>query len=97
MSFGSDGTPARPAEHTAGGEITLQAGVTAYAGVNPKTTAGDGGKEPNSIVASVGDDDPDPVTLRVGTITVTSRSSRTGTPPPTTQCPSPPDQRQISS
>jgi hypothetical protein len=37
---------------------------------NPKTTGTDGGKELDSIVVAVGDDDPDPVSLPVGTITV---------------------------
>jgi hypothetical protein len=38
--------------------------------VNPKTTDGDGGKELDSIIVAVGDGDPDPVSLPVGTITV---------------------------
>ncbi|MFF7191871.1 hypothetical protein ACFZAR_43595, partial [Streptomyces sp. NPDC008222] len=42
----------------------------AYAGVNPKTTNGNGGKELGSIIVAVGDADPNPVSLPVGTITV---------------------------
>jgi hypothetical protein len=37
VAFGSDGTMAKPAEQSVGQEITLRTGVTAYAGVNPKT------------------------------------------------------------
>ena len=38
--------------------------------MNPKSTNTDGGKELDSIIVAVGDDDPDPVSLPVGTITV---------------------------
>ncbi|MCG3039938.1 DUF4232 domain-containing protein [Streptomyces sp. S1A] len=72
VSFGSDGTQAGPAEQSAGPEITLKSGVTAYAGVNPKTTSDNGGKELTSIIVSVGNEDPNPVSLEVGTITVDS-------------------------
>ncbi|MFJ3188542.1 DUF4232 domain-containing protein [Streptomyces halstedii] len=70
VAFGSDGTEAGPAEQSVGQQITLSGGTTAYAGVNPKTTNSDGGKELESIIVSVANDDPDPVSLRVGTITV---------------------------
>ncbi|RMB79900.1 DUF4232 domain-containing protein [Streptomyces shenzhenensis] len=70
VAFGSDGTEAGPAEQTAGKQIKLSGSTTAYAGVNPKTTDGDGGKELDSIIVAVGDGDADPVSLRVGTITV---------------------------
>ncbi|MEU3516856.1 DUF4232 domain-containing protein [Streptomyces sp. NPDC006654] len=70
VAFGSDGTEAKPAEQVAGEPITLRAGVTAYAGVNPKTTANDGGKELNEIIVGVGDEDPNPVSLKVGKIVV---------------------------
>lgn len=52
------------------GEITLTGGTTAYAGLNPKTTTEDGGKELEHIIVSAADDDPNPVSLPVGTITV---------------------------
>ncbi|MFP1629802.1 hypothetical protein ACLB9X_32670 [Streptomyces sp. 5K101] len=58
VALGSDGTAAKPAEQSVGQEITLGAGVTAYAGVNPKTTNQDGGKELNSLIVSVSDGDP---------------------------------------
>ena len=70
VAFGSDGTEAGAAEQVAGKQIKLTGGTTAYAGMNPKTTAGNGGKELDSIIVAVGDDDPDPVSLPVGTITV---------------------------
>ncbi|MGW1400497.1 DUF4232 domain-containing protein [Streptomyces sp. NPDC002405] len=70
VAFGSDGTQAGPAEQTAGKQIKLSGSTTAYAGVNPKTTNGNGGKELDFIIVGVGDDDPNPVSLPVGTITV---------------------------
>ncbi|MFF5969024.1 DUF4232 domain-containing protein [Streptomyces collinus] len=70
VAFGSDGTEAGPAEQAVGEQITLSGNTTAYAGVNPKSSNGDGGKELDSIIVAVGDDDPDPVSLKVGTITV---------------------------
>ncbi|GAB2830420.1 DUF4232 domain-containing protein [Streptomyces chlorus] len=70
VAFGSDGTQAGPAEQAVGEQITLSGSTTAYAGVNPKSTNGNGGKELDSIIVGVGDDDPNPVSLSVGTITV---------------------------
>lgn len=70
VAFGSDGTAAAPAEQSAGQDITLRAGVTAYAGVNPKTTKEDGGKELDSLIVSVSDADPNPVSLKVGSFVV---------------------------
>ncbi|MFB6781955.1 DUF4232 domain-containing protein [Streptomyces sp. NPDC056352] len=70
VAFGSDGTEAGPAEQTSGKQIKLSGSTTAYAGVNPKTTNANGGKELDSIIVAIGDDDPNPVSLPVGTITV---------------------------
>ncbi|MEU1001438.1 DUF4232 domain-containing protein [Streptomyces tibetensis] len=70
VAFGSDGTEAGPAEQAVGEQITLSGNTTAYAGVNPKSTDSDGGKELDSIIVAIGDEDPEPVTLKVGTITV---------------------------
>lgn len=70
VAFGSDGTQAGPAEQTAGRQIQLSGATTAYAGVNPKTTKDNGGKELDSIIVAVGDSDPNPASLPVGTITV---------------------------
>ncbi|MFD5621282.1 DUF4232 domain-containing protein [Streptomyces yangpuensis] len=70
VAFGSDGTEAGPAEQSTGKQITLSGNTTAYAGVNPKTTGANGGKELDSIIVAIGNEDPDPVSLPVGTITV---------------------------
>ncbi|CAM5512038.1 DUF4232 domain-containing protein [Streptomyces canus] len=70
VAFGSDGTQAAPAEQSVGEQIKLSGSTAAYAGVNPKTTDTDGGKELDSIIVGIGDDDFDPVSLPVGTITV---------------------------
>ncbi|MER6316839.1 hypothetical protein ABT237_24200 [Streptomyces sp. NPDC001581] len=70
VAFGSDGTEAGPAEQVVGKQITLSGNTTAYAGVNPKTTSANGGKELDSIIVAVGANDPDPVSLPVATITV---------------------------
>ncbi|GAB2446729.1 DUF4232 domain-containing protein [Streptomyces incanus] len=70
VAFGSDGTQAGPAEQTVGEQIKLSGSTTAYAGVNPKTTKDNGGKELNFIIVGVGNDDPNPVSLKVGAITV---------------------------
>lgn len=70
VAFGSDGTEAGPAEQAVGPAVTLSGGTTAYAGVNPKTTGDNGGKELDSIIVAVGDKDPNPVSLPVGTFKV---------------------------
>ena len=70
VAFGSDGTEAGPAEQAVGEQIKLSGSTTAYAGVNPKTTNTDGGKELDSIIVAVDNDDPDPESLPVDTITV---------------------------
>ncbi|MGW1200485.1 DUF4232 domain-containing protein [Streptomyces sp. NPDC002536] len=70
VSFGSDGTMAGPAEQVAGDAVTLKGNTTVYAGVNPKSANTDHGKELDSIIVSVGTEDPNPVSLKVGTILV---------------------------
>ncbi|MFF4404728.1 DUF4232 domain-containing protein [Streptomyces sp. NPDC001262] len=70
VSFGSDGTMAGPAEQVAGDAVTLKGNTTVYAGVNPRTANDDHGKELDSIIVSVGTEDPNPVSLKVGTILV---------------------------
>ncbi|SEC29111.1 DUF4232 domain-containing protein [Streptomyces melanosporofaciens] len=70
VAFGSDGTEAGPAEQSVGPAVTLSGSTTAYAGVNPKTTNDNNGKELDSIIVAVGDEDANPVSLPVGTITV---------------------------
>jgi hypothetical protein len=70
VAFGSDGTEAGPAEQSVGQQVKLSGSTVAYAGVNPKTTNTDGGKELDSIIVAVGNADPNPVSLPVDTITV---------------------------
>ncbi|MFW3473044.1 DUF4232 domain-containing protein [Streptomyces microflavus] len=70
IAFGSDGTEAGPAEQSVGKAITLSGGTVAYAGVNPKTTNTDWGKELDSIIVAIGNDDANPVSLKVGAINV---------------------------
>ncbi|WP_046508496.1 DUF4232 domain-containing protein [Streptomyces odonnellii] len=70
VAFGSDGTEAGPAEQAVGEAITLSGGTRAYAGVNPKTTKDNGGKELDNIIVAIGNTDPNPVSLPVDTITV---------------------------
>ncbi|POX42782.1 hypothetical protein C3486_04155 [Streptomyces sp. Ru73] len=71
VAFGSDGTEAGPAEQAVGEPVKLSGGTTAYAGVNPKTTNTDDGKELEEIIVSVSKDDrTDPVSLHTGPITV---------------------------
>ncbi|MER5987967.1 DUF4232 domain-containing protein [Streptomyces sp. NPDC001787] len=70
VAFGSDGTEAANAEQVAGDLVTLSGSTTAYAGVNPKTTNTEDGKELNEIIVSAATDDPAPVSLKVGSMTV---------------------------
>ncbi|MDN3262796.1 hypothetical protein QWJ26_23930 [Streptomyces sp. CSDS2] len=70
VAFGSGGTQAHPAEQSAGSEITLSGGTTVYAGVNPKTTNDDNGTEYSTVIVSVSDGDPHPVSLPVGNTVV---------------------------
>ncbi|MFG2891167.1 DUF4232 domain-containing protein [Streptomyces sp. NPDC048248] len=71
VAFGSDGTEAGPAEQAVGEQVKLSGAATAYAGVNPKTTNTDNGKELTEIIAFVSkDDQSDPVSLNTGSITV---------------------------
>ncbi|MEU6736639.1 DUF4232 domain-containing protein [Streptomyces physcomitrii] len=71
VAFGSDGTEAGPAEQSVGEPVKLSGGTVAYAGVNPKTTNRDGGKELEEIIVAVSKDDrTDPVALKTGTLTV---------------------------
>ncbi|GGY93544.1 DUF4232 domain-containing protein [Streptomyces poonensis] len=70
IAFGSGGTQAGPAEQVVGEEITLSGGTTVYAGVSPKSTSGDGGTEYSTVIVSVTGDDPNPVSLKVGSVLV---------------------------
>ncbi|MFJ4153077.1 DUF4232 domain-containing protein [Streptomyces galbus] len=70
IAFGSGGTQAGPAEQSAGGEITLIGDKTVYAGLNPKSTGNNSGVEYDSVIVSVSNDDPNPVSLKTGSIVV---------------------------
>ncbi|MER5630311.1 DUF4232 domain-containing protein [Streptomyces nitrosporeus] len=70
VAFGSDGTEASPAEQSVGDPVALSGSATAYAGVNPKTTKDNTGKELEQIIVSAAADDPAPVSLEVGPIVV---------------------------
>ncbi|MFK4099324.1 DUF4232 domain-containing protein [Streptomyces sp. NPDC019531] len=70
VAFGSDGTEASNAEQVVGDDLTLSGSTTAYAGVNPKTTNNNYGKELTSIIVSASNNDPNPISLKTGTITV---------------------------
>ncbi|MGW0551849.1 DUF4232 domain-containing protein [Streptomyces altiplanensis] len=70
FAFGSGGTQAGPAEQVAGEEITLTGGKTVYAGVTPKSTNSDTGTEYSTIIASVSEADPNPISLKAGSILV---------------------------
>ncbi|WP_151772472.1 DUF4232 domain-containing protein [Streptomyces abyssomicinicus] len=70
MAFGSGGTQAGPAEQSAGDEITLTGGTKVYAGVAPKTTNSDAGTEYGTVIVSVSEDDPHPVSLKIGAVLV---------------------------
>ncbi|MFF3303972.1 DUF4232 domain-containing protein [Streptomyces sp. NPDC002908] len=70
IAFGSGGTEAGPAEQSAGEEITLSGGKTVYAGVSPKSTSSDGGTEYTTVIVSVTGDDPNPISLKVGSVLV---------------------------
>lgn len=70
VAFGSDGTQAGPAEQSVGDQIKLSGSTAAYAGVQTKTTNGNGGVQFDNIIVAVGDSDPNPASLPVDTITV---------------------------
>ncbi|QKV94520.1 DUF4232 domain-containing protein [Streptomyces sp. NA02950] len=70
VAFGSNGIEAESAEQAVGEPIEMEAGKTVYAGVNPKTTDGNGGTEFDSMILAIGDDDPNPAQLSISATTV---------------------------
>ncbi|AWN31228.1 DUF4232 domain-containing protein [Streptomyces sp. NEAU-S7GS2] len=70
VSFGSKGIEATNAEQAVGPAITLSGSKTAYAGINPKTTNGDGGVEFTFLIAAIGTSDPEPASVSTGSVTV---------------------------
>ncbi|WP_432143668.1 DUF4232 domain-containing protein [Streptomyces sp. bgisy084] len=70
VSFGSKGIEASSAEQSVGPAVKLSGSTTAYAGINPKTTNTDGGVEFTSLIAAIGNSDPDPASVSTGSVTV---------------------------
>ena len=70
IAFGSGGIEAGPAEQAVGDEITLSGSATVFAGINPKTTNDNNGTEFTDVIFGVGDEDPNPASLPVGSVTV---------------------------
>ncbi|MGW9177725.1 hypothetical protein [Streptomyces decoyicus] len=70
VSFGSKGIEATNAEQAVGPAITLGGSKTAYAGINPKTTNGNGGVEFTFLIAAIGTSDPNPASVTTGSVTV---------------------------
>ncbi|MFF5573752.1 DUF4232 domain-containing protein [Streptomyces luteogriseus] len=63
-SFGSSAdTEVAPAEHAVSERVTLSGSTAAYAGINPKTTNNDFGKEFDFLHLSVAGDETNAVTL----------------------------------
>jgi hypothetical protein len=63
-SFGSSAdTEVAPAEHSVSERVTLSGSNAAYAGINPKTTNGDHGKQFDFLHLSVAGDETNAVTL----------------------------------
>ncbi|MFD7242115.1 DUF4232 domain-containing protein [Streptomyces massasporeus] len=63
-SFGSSAdTEVGPAEHAVSDRVTLSGSTAAYAGINPKTTNNDFGKEFDFLHLSVAGDETNAVTL----------------------------------
>ncbi|GAA2280491.1 hypothetical protein GCM10010234_16740 [Streptomyces hawaiiensis] len=63
-SFGSSAdTEVAPAEHSVSERVTVSGSTAAYAGINPKTTNGDHGKQFDFLHLSVAGDETDAVTL----------------------------------
>ncbi|MFJ7182407.1 DUF4232 domain-containing protein [Streptomyces massasporeus] len=63
-SFGSSAdTEVAPAEHAVSDRVTLSGSTAAYAGINPKTTNNDFGKEFDFLHLSVAGDETNAVTL----------------------------------
>lgn len=71
-SFGSSAdTEVGPAEHAVGEGVTLSGSRAAYAGINPKTTADEHGKQFDRLHLSVLGDESNSVTLKLPeTVTV---------------------------
>ncbi|MFJ6621385.1 hypothetical protein ACIQOW_27905 [Kitasatospora sp. NPDC091335] len=70
IAFGSGGIEATPVEHTAGEQITLSGAKTVYAGIMAKTTKGNQAVQYTDVIIGIGNPDPNPVSVPVGTTPV---------------------------
>ncbi|MGW8554640.1 hypothetical protein [Streptomyces tubercidicus] len=70
VSFGSKGIEAANAEQAVGPAIKLSGSKTVFAGINPKTTNGNGGTEFTFLIAGIGASDPNPASVSTGPVTV---------------------------
>ncbi|MFG2908665.1 hypothetical protein ACGF13_26800 [Kitasatospora sp. NPDC048286] len=70
IAFGSRGIEASPVEHGTGEQITLSGAKTAYAGVMAKTTKGNQAVEFTDVIIGIGNPDPNPASVPVGTTPV---------------------------
>lgn len=70
IAFGSGGIEAAPFEHGTGEPITLSGAKTAYAGIMAKTTKGNQAVEFTDAIIGIGNPDPNPASVPVGTTPV---------------------------
>ncbi|MFJ3216589.1 hypothetical protein ACIPLC_11780 [Kitasatospora sp. NPDC086801] len=70
IAFGSGGIEAANAEHATGDPITLSGAKAAYAGVMTKTTKDNQAIEFTDVIVGIGNADPNPVSIPVGTTPV---------------------------
>ncbi|MEV7187286.1 hypothetical protein [Kitasatospora sp. NPDC093102] len=70
IAFGSRGIEAAAFEHAAGEPITLSGAKTAYAGIMAKTTKGNQAVEFTDVTIGIGNPDPNPASVPVGTTPV---------------------------
>ncbi|MEU1290089.1 DUF4232 domain-containing protein [Kitasatospora sp. NPDC005856] len=70
IAFGSGGIEAAPFEHGTAEPITLSGAKTAYAGIMAKTTKGNQAVEYTDAIIGIGNPDPNPASVPVGTTPV---------------------------
>ncbi|MEU0169991.1 DUF4232 domain-containing protein [Streptomyces iakyrus] len=77
-SFGSSAdTEVSPAEHAASDRVTLSGSTAAYAGINPKTTNNDHGREFEVLHLAVAGDETNAVTLALPETATVDRPTAT--------------------
>ncbi|MEU3937585.1 DUF4232 domain-containing protein [Streptomyces sp. NPDC029044] len=77
-SFGSSAdTEVSPAEHAVGDGVTLTGSTAAYAGINPKTTDNDHGREFDHLHLAVAGDETNAVTLALPETATVDRPTAT--------------------